>query len=368
MWRLTALSCLLCLVLMEAGLRAFGPLPDPYEPLREPKNKAYIPARHTPEFRLRARIEPGLSGLSGVQRFTINAQGFRGDVLQSPKPPREHRVFLIGGSTTECGIIDDARAPHTKAQALLGGNFKVINAGHSGDASYDHVAVLAHHIAHLEPDTIVLKAGVNDLIASIRGRDYLHLRPHNPIRLQDPTLLRMLLMRAQLARRIWSVSNPIKARISSQLAQDAPVQTIYRTTAERCQKRQVTSEPPPLQLDAFRRNLRSIIGLARAHRARVILATQPSSWDGPAAAQAWHWMTCHGAQRFDHRKMAAALNEYNRVIRELARAEGAPLLDLAARFPRSLELLYDDVHLNQKGSDAFAAAIAGAVRASLQTD
>ena len=48
--------------------------------------------------------------MKGPNVFTTNNMGFRGDELTMPKPANEFRIFMVGGSTTECLYLDDSKA------------------------------------------------------------------------------------------------------------------------------------------------------------------------------------------------------------------------------------------------------------------
>src|SRR5437867_7087180 len=47
-----------------------------------------------------------MPGISGESQFITNSQGIRGD---DPAPQDTYRILALGGSTTECGYLDQAR-------------------------------------------------------------------------------------------------------------------------------------------------------------------------------------------------------------------------------------------------------------------
>ena len=105
----------------------------------------------------------------------MNEYGFRGDSVIVPKPKEEYRIFMVGGSTTECLYIDDSLAVNKQLQdRLLDKNAKVYGAGKSGDDTPDHLAMIGHRILHLDPDMIVLFCGINDLRSLNNGYDFTH--------------------------------------------------------------------------------------------------------------------------------------------------------------------------------------------------
>lgn len=356
---LLAGSSFLGLILCELILWRFFPFFDPYAGLRRVEHKAYIPGRHAPNFEYRARYEKDLPGLSGEMRFTTNRWGFRGDDLSLEKVDGEKRVFLIGGSTMECGLIDDAAAPSALIQHLLSaktsGTVKVENAAHSGDVSYDHVAMLAHRIAHFHPDVVVVMAGLNDLRASIEGRDYLHLNALEMIDYNPSMLAKLGLTELQLPRRVWGLFKPPQQSAAGQnMLQGRIVDTTYRLAADRCAA-STLSKLPATSPQYFEDNLRTLAGIARAHGAELVIVTQATNWG--AVNKSWHWMSCVWPRRFDEVELAAALEHFNARSRLVAAEMSLPLVEA----PLATEYFYDDAHFNTLGASRLASAIAEAI-------
>lgn len=141
--------------------------------------------------------------------------GFRGDNLVTPNPFNEFRIFMIGGSTTECLSLDDSQSINAVLQHYLQEHvnsdisIKVYNAGKSGDASDDHISIVAHRIVHLEPDMIIVFSGINDLTRSIYNYDYLHYVKTS--RKQMP-IFRFLATEFQIPRRLYYLMNRISPK------------------------------------------------------------------------------------------------------------------------------------------------------------
>src|SRR5262249_34797705 len=155
--------------------------------------------------------EDGLPGMKGPNVFTTNNMGFRGDDLIMPKPANELRIFMVGGSSTECLYLDDARTITRVLQDKLSREpannltVKVYNAGKSGDAIDDHCSMIVHRIVHLQPDVIILFAGINDLTRSMRNYDYLHYLPDTPP--DRFRYLKYLATESQIVRRFYYLFN-----------------------------------------------------------------------------------------------------------------------------------------------------------------
>jgi len=344
------------MLLTELGIRLLSPLADPY-PL-DRWTRTYIRQAHEPHMRQRFAAEHGLPGMEGVTQWTTNNLGFRGAELVSPKPANEFRVFLIGGSTTECLILDDKDSLDAVIQRAVqervtsGTQVRVYNAGVSGDRSDDHVAVLTQRIVHLEPDLVVVFAGINDLLASIHGHDYLHF----------PTPARpsweLFATQSQLGRLLYYVAALRRPVIES--AHDAPLVTSYRFGAERQRAAPVASKPPSFDPRPYANNLRTLVGVAHGHGIALLFVTQQTTWASRVdpTAKDWHWLLRVDDVRYEEDAMDAALERMNDVMREIANSGHVALYDLARQMPKSTAFFYDDVHFNANGARVAGTEIA----------
>jgi lysophospholipase L1-like esterase len=355
-------SLLLTLMLVELLLRLVHPLADPAADLRRGTlvswpGSPYVPSAYAPHTRLRAVAEPGLPGIDRATRhFSTDNLGYRGDSLARPKPAGELRIFMVGGSTTECVFLDDREAVTARLQAYLrnalpGVDVHVYGAGRSGDRSWDHVAMTAHRLAHLQPDVIIVFAGINDVLAGVRGRDYL-LEPDSAGLSTNQTLA-LLLTNLQLGRLGWA------ARYHY-VASTGEISSSYRPQARRVAALRLMPLP---RVDAtpYGENLRTLSGIAEAAGARMVLMTQATSWNSPdPAAARWHWMTGSRVMRarYPEAGLDSLMEVYNQRMRAVGAARGVPVFDLARVLPRSTRYLYDDVHFNVRGADTAALLLA----------
>lgn len=364
---LTAAAVMISLAAAEAGTRLLAPQPDPY--LRQKVNPAtlarYVPSAFPPGTELRMRTEPGLPGMEPrVRVFSVNNLGFRGDSLHRPKPADEYRIFMVGGSTTECLYLgDDQAVTHILQERLndalpSGPRVAVYGAGKSGDKSFDHIAMVAHRILHLEPDLIVVFAGFNDLLFSMRGDDYL-LYPYRPQgapeRWSLSHLLRFTSTEFHVPRLVYSALRPLRPSHPETIYTTSN----YRQLARDSRRSPMLEHPPRVDLEPYAENLRSLAGMVRANGTNIVFMTQATTWNSeidPDASR-WHWITGFGG-RHPEPALDSALESYNDVTRAVALEAGSPLFDLPHHLPKSLEFFYDDVHFNLRGADVAGTALA----------
>ncbi len=352
-------SLLLALAAAEVLLRVFAPAPDPYAHFKTTREVKPIVHEFPPNFTFESRVEPGLPGMPPAhRRFSTNNVGFRGDFLARPKPPREYRIFMVGGSTTECLYLDDSEAITFVLQHELrrerrdGRDYRVYGAGQSGNVSSDHVAMISQRIVHLEPDMIIVFAGINDLTASIYGKDYTFLQESETRRYSFLNLLSFVATEFQLPRYGYTLRKRLFKKSSREILEEIPAQSNYRVEIELRKSLPMARGRPRTDLRSYEENLRTILGIARAHRIALVFVTQASTWNSrvdPRAVE-WHWMTHRRDVVYREEWMDEALESYNDVMRRLGRENGTPVFDLARKLEKSLEFLYDDCHFNVAGA------------------
>ncbi len=371
---LLAISLAIPLVLFEIGLRVFASVPDPFErgTLIEwwdaPPNR-YVPSAHVPASRTFHPDPEILPGLTESVTFTTNAFGFRSPRLRTiEKPDSQLRIFAIGGSTTECSYLDDADAWPEGVQERLAAvlpNVDVVNAGHSGDTTRDHIPLLAQRVVPFRPDFVLLLAGANDIGLQMAS-DYSPLRQdsRSSLRILEPRLKE--LVQSRLSRRSHVARLGILAgrRLTTQTDQNNPIQDEYGRWVEdmRAEMRSlplVEVDVERYPLPEFSQNLRSLIGIARSNGIEPVLLTQPALWG--AEAGAWEsrlWTARTADYRFSHAQAAEILDRFNDVTRAVAAELNVPLVDLAREISRSPDFYYDDEHFTIRGAQAVADAVA----------
>jgi lysophospholipase L1-like esterase len=344
----------------ELVLRLAAPVADPTRSAAQHVNIAnpYIRFEYPRRYAAVTEAEPGLPGLEGRHFFTTNEYGFRGDSLAVPKPSREFRIFVVGGSTAECFYLDDEDDMSRVVQNELAGrgDVKVYNVGLSGTASDDHIALIAQRLVHLQPDLIVVFAGLNDLRRSILGADNLHYASET---VRPESCYKRLLLSSQIVRRLVY----LKRRVDPD-----PEGVLETRTLESDYARKVTLQRsiPETNADArvetvgFRDNLITLAGIARAHRFQLVFMTHPSTWNSQVDIEArdHQWLRLYDNVVYSEAAMDNALERFNDAMRGVAATDSVPVYDLAREIPKSTEYFYDDCHFNRAGALAAGRGLA----------
>lgn len=286
-------------------------------------------------------LTPGYVDASGGTHH--NALGFRGPELPPDSAGTRLTIAALGGSTTYGSTLSaDSDTYPSQLEGVLRSatgrlDVAVVNAGTPGHTSFESLVTFAFRVLPLDPDIIVVYDGVNDLHAR-RARRYV---PDNTS-----------------YRRSWSLEDDWRraALRRSWLLRLAALGAgrLGRLGVEDYTRNEAELEPGSLSLLAdhppahFRRNVVSLVRLARAHGIRVVLCT----------VAAHPGLTDHYMATPYYRD---GLAEMNAVIRAVAAAEGVVLADVAAGIPAQAALWDDGVHLTAAGSRIQAEIVAAAI-------
>lgn len=270
---------------------------------------------------------------SVVGPIRVNSLGFRGPEIERPKPAGRLRVAFLGGSTTFCAEASSEAA--TWPELVVAGlradapdvEFDCVNGGGAGWSTSESLLNLEHRVKPLEPDVIVVYHGTNDLTQDTRR---LAIRQGLYAPGEGDTL----------AIGEWWLTWFLVEKNLRQLARTRP------------------GAGARLELDsaalseAFRERLTRLVAEARAVAPVVVLVTfaheyrreQPPDERRAAAAASLYYMPF-----LDVDALLALFEDYNRVVREVARASGAVLVEDEFSIPGDDAHFADSVHFRDPG-------------------
>jgi hypothetical protein len=283
-------------------------------------------------------------------------RGFRGRSGPVPKPAGEFRIACLGGSTTYGGTVE---APEEAYPAQLElelrrrspAKIRVVNAGASGWASLESLINLETRVLDLDPDLVIVYHNINDVGArmvwppSAYRADMSGTLQHSggldagvpwP---QQLTLVRIFLVATgrirshlDLAESLGRIAPTARYFQFTQQKTDGsyPSGSFLETPAEKI----LAANPPRY----FRRNLESMVAVARAHGVIPVLATfawsEKVSYDPVLTAP----------------EIVAAMTEQNEVVRAIGREREIPVYDFAAEMPDDPRLFVGALHMSVEGS------------------
>jgi lysophospholipase L1-like esterase len=281
--------------------------------------------------------------------FAVNERGFRGPLLELPKPAGRVRLAFLGASTTFCAEATSEQATWPALVAAgaasdrANGSVDYLNAGVGGHL-LEHMRVnLEKRVAPYEPDVVFLYEATNELT-----RDTRELAVEQGVYTGHSDRA-SLLGEYSLA---WYL---IEKNLLLGRRRDGATRNAAR----------VQFEPRELSR-GYRARLEALCDAARARAKLVVLltfSTQARREHDPARLAdacntAFYYMPYMTPEL-----LLDGFDEYNRVAREVAAEKGVLLVDVAHAVPGDKQHFNDSVHFKDAGCAAFAAAVLERLRA-----
>lgn len=234
-----------------------------------------------------------LPGVSPTVTFSVNALGLRG-----PMPPHEGRVYKIiavGGSTTECAVLDDSQEWPQLLMEAMNRRQKtydvwVGNAGVSGLTTVDHLFCLRRIPVLSRANMLIFLIGVNDLQAALEfGGKSTQKALEFKAKMFAEHAPSGVILAGGLFRRSWLFAwgRPAVLTLPSILRRPRAVPGYSRQQERRSAGPIVPLPNLQLGLREYAQRVRRLERECRTRRLRCIFLTQPSMWraDLPPAEQ-----------------------------------------------------------------------------------
>lgn len=327
-----------------------------------------------------------MPGVHGPARMQFTADGLRADPFDEQD---RYRILCIGGSTTECAALDTNETwPHLLQDRLRAASPAlhtwVGNGGGSGLNTRNHILIMEHVVPNLpHVDLVIHLLGINDLMHRIGADDeFVPLTPEQ-ILVDGLSLDRAFQVHPTRERNLpaykrtntWRLARQVKRVLVDRQAAPGVAQVTryaYKTQQDLLQKRRrevmtIRTVLPDLRpgLEEFERNLRYLIGQARAQHRRIVFLTQPTLWRDDLSDYE-RYQLCFGqvgrdalnaTEYYAPEALAAGIAQYNAVTRRVCAEERVECLDLASLIPKNLDSFYDDCHFNEPGAVKVADAV-----------
>jgi|SRR5882672_7468451 len=273
----------------------------------------------------------------------INSLGFRGPEIEMPKPAGRVRIAFCGASTTYCAEASDnaavwpARVCAALAARFPDVTFDYVNAGVPGYTLDQTMLALQQRVAPLEPDVILFYEATNDLT-----RDTRELAQRQGVYTghadEDSWMSRVSLA--------WYL---VEKNLVLRKRQAAATTDVGR----------VSFEARDLSV-RFAERLNEFVVLARNRSKFVALATfsiHARRKQSPAELLEACKTSLYYMPYMTPALLLDGFEEYNRVIREVARKTNSSLIDVAEVIPGDDAHFADSVHFKDAGCSVMASHV-----------
>lgn len=338
-----SLSFLLSFALLEVIARILTPanIFSPYVQLR-PYNKM--------------ELHVSLNGVSPSARNSTNRWGLRGD-----DPPAEwkeyHTIVAIGGSTTQCFYLDDAKTwPYLLQLKLQKCRIKawVGNAGVSGHSTRAHLLFAREILPKIHPEVALVLCGINDLWYSLDDHSKNIETTPEKVGWKHKVLGFSRLVQIVF---LWKIILWDRTVV---LGRTANANFTYTPLKNELKLSGSPEEILP-SLVSYRTNLHSLIEEFRRQRIQPVFITQPVLYDTTS-----YWKKFNGWEyNFNNRKgelsaatYASMVFQFNETLRNVCGEQHVELIDAEKEIPHTTEYFYDLMHFTELGAQRLADIVA----------
>lgn len=340
------LALLLVLGVMEASVRVY----------QFARGRTFDDALYGSHYRdyvfLGTSFKPGSTGAwQGVSDLEVNSMGFRGDEFPIAKPSNEFRIITFGASTSHSGNYPGKLQKLLAEGNAAGKKIKVINAAVPTWNTTQSLIQFITRATYLSPDLIVIYHAIND--ASQVDNKWLTALPAVDYTKFSGPLENSSLLYVLVRSKVRAVAEVIKMNVFG----IAPIHMDQWVAAFKGHDSMANTQ-------IFRSNLESFSYLAKRRNIQVAFLTMPLSFEA-------------SEDMASNRRRAGAFYAtgdvfvplvkkvalHNDIIRGLAKAEGAHLVDVAATsFSKDAANFVDLCHFSEAGAQRFAEIVAASLR------
>lgn len=278
-----------------------------------------------------ADLAPNFRLKSGVFEISTNSLGLRGPEISLEKPEGTVRIAMIGGSSVYGYLVSDGEeAARVLEQQLRdqGRTVEVINAGVPGYNLFRSLVRFREVVAPLDPDIVVLYAGINDI-------------PY--LTSEDPASEHWLVQPVAPAWERW-LSHCATYGLFVHRPPTTP--EFVRTSGDF-----VTQQGAK----QFRSNLEALAKEVQKVGARLVVCSQASAAQADVDPELKSRL---GNDLLEFEFTVKAMAWIREELRAFAKDSGADFIDVAAELPPTAENLGDIIHLTKAGEKKLAAILA----------
>lgn len=282
-----------------------------------------------------------------------NSLGFRGEEFTLDKPDSVFRIVCLGGSTTYSDGVKDYKKSfpfllEKNLQKSYGNKIEVINGGVPGYTTLETLINFQTRILDLNPDLIIVYHCVNDVHARLvypfefyKGDYSGFLEINSPFErdsiLEESTILRILMIRLGFIdsqNSMTRILNIPKTSLSKEFISQKNNGVYPSGIFTQQSAKEILAKNNPI---FFRRNLESLISLAKLNDVEVLLTTFAFS---PNFEE---HLTYYGEYQ-------NAIKEGNKIIEEIAASSKINFFDFASEMPQEVKFFTDGIHFTEIGN------------------
>ncbi len=304
--------------------------------------------------------------LTQQDNLHINSYGFRGEEITQEKPENTHRIFVLGGSTVlNSGVEYEKNVVRLLEKKLKQKypkkNIQVLNAGNDWYTTQHSLIQYLFKIKDFHPDLIIMWHGINDMYHSCNSPEFFTKK-------YEPDYSHGL---GPVSRMVRAYFQPKPLVDIKSLAIDFTYKILqknlysdfisydelrkYRFDSAQ-EKNQYNLKQYP-SLDAYQRNIESLIELTKQDSVKLILGNQPFLYKNHLSPTELHSiifprLLCTNDNKYPTiQSVKDGITVFNDKVKNVANEKNIPFIDFSSQIPKNLTYFTDDVHFSIKGNE-----------------
>jgi lysophospholipase L1-like esterase len=345
------LGFIIAFIIIEIVLRVWQPIE-----LRVKGNKIVLPVNRTYIVN-----NDKIAKLDKTILHSKNTLGFRGD-----NPPLDFSHYLtiltVGGSTTECGYLNDNKT----WTYILGNKLKLYfkdlwinNAGLDGCSTFGHIVLLEDYIANLKPKIVIFLVGINDVgLEDYRFFDNRILKNIKLSYLHNVSIKKILFERSELVSLTVNLMMHFKALKMKIAHRNLDLTNLSHFEITENEIAKLVKQHKNKYIESYKDRLSIIIRSCEYNHILPIFVTQPSLYGkGFDDITGINLETIACINNMNGKAAWEIMELYNDILREVAVNHGVFLIDLAKEMQKSSKYYYDYHHYTNEGAQKVAGII-----------
>ena len=291
-----------------------------------------------------------------------NSIAFRG-----PEPPQDLQNYLsvitIGGSTTECIIINQEKTWSTLVSNELGKSFKNVwlnNAGLNGHSTYGHIKLLKDYIIDLRPKVCIFLVGCNDVDRPDLSKSDKSVFNENQ---------NLVVWTARHSKLANIALNFYRHHLAKQRELVSGLPYTLTGFPERNISEGTTSEillKLKPDVDRFGERLKEVISICRNANIIPVFLTQPCLFGNKIDDVTGVNLATFPYRNINGSVLWAEFQLYNQQTIRICKEQNEKCIDLASLMPKSSSYFYDAIHYNNAGCRKICELVIPELNAYLQ--
>jgi hypothetical protein len=270
-------------------------------------------------------------------------------------------IFFLGASTTECLLNEEKRRfPYVVGELLenkTGKKLNSYNGGKGGNTSLHSINILLNKVIPMQPDIVVMKHNMNDLVTLLLEKTYWN---NNPKRSAIITLKNDFRLKDYIRNKLERLTPNLVAEIEKISSDRMKIRGI-RDEFKNLRGKNIRVNETYL-IKEFKLNLTTFIDICNIRNITPVLLTQANALkESPDEFVKEMMATFEKDYGVGYQTFKRLYDLFNQAIRDVGERKNVAVIDLDKMIPKERKYIFDLIHFTDLGSEYAASIISQAL-------